>query len=105
MFRFACNGELDMKFAWGKVIERFSYDFDGTTMDVVKFHPWKTKGCQVLTGNHDETVIHYHCSELNESTFDLMGLLIYWIARKKLGTNQYALVDGVCRALGIHAER
>ena len=91
-----------MKFAWGKVIDRFEYDFDGVTMNVVKFHPWETNGCEVLTGIHDESAVYYHCAELSESTDDLMALLISWMARKNLGLNQYALVSGVCRALGIH---
>jgi hypothetical protein len=41
------------KFPWGKVMDKFEYDFDGRTMEVVKYHPWKTKGSAILTGEPD----------------------------------------------------
>ena len=90
------------KFPWGKVLDYFTYDFDGVSMEVVKFHPWKSEDCTVRVGdvNTDET--HYHCEELRASYDKLDALLICWIAQKRLGLNQHALVSGVCRALGVH---
>ena len=90
------------KFVWGKKIDCFSYNFDGRTMDVVKFHPWKMDGITVLSGQPDETEVRYHCEELHESAKTLHALVIAWIVRMRLGLNQHALVAGICRALGIH---
>lgn len=90
-----------MKFAWGKVIEKFSYDFDGEKMDVVKYHPWKSRNCTVLTGDADLDRTEYHCEEIHESSSSIHRLVIAWIANKKLGLNNGSLVAGVCRALEI----
>ena len=90
------------KFNWGKVIDRFTYDFDGDVMEVIKFHPWQTEGNQVLTGQPDLSEIHYHCVELRESSESLQYLLIAWIANKNLGRNQYSLVAGISKALSIN---
>ena len=90
------------KFSWGRVIAQFDYDFDGSTMKVVKFHPWKTEGCTVLTGNPDETLTYYHCEELHESSDSLQYMLLSWIAHKNLGLNQRALVHGVAKAMGVY---
>lgn len=89
------------KFPWGRVLTRFVYDFDGDVMEVVKFHPWKTDGCTVLTGNPDETLVRYHCEELHESSDSLQALLLSWMAHKNLGLNQGALVQGIAKALGL----
>lgn len=93
---------LRKRFPWGKVLDYFSYDFDGTVMEVVKFHPWKSDDCHVRTGDPDDTQVHYHCEELHASFDTLDALLICWIAQKRLGMNQHALVTGVCKALGVY---
>lgn len=91
------------RFPWGKVLDRFSYDFDGTAMEVTKFHPWKVSlAVTVRRNNPDTTRTHYHCEELRSSFDTLDGLLICWIAQKRLGLNQSALVTGVCKALNVH---
>jgi len=90
------------KFSWGRVLDKFDYDFDGDVMEVTKFHPWKSDGCTVLTGNHDEALICYHCEELSESADSLQYLLLSWISHKNLGLNQRALVCGVAKAMGIY---
>ncbi len=86
------------RFTWGKVIERFEYDFDGVKMEVTKYHPRKTVGIEI-TREIDESVISYHCEELRQSTDNLFALIVAFIAYKKLGLNQYALVAGISRAL------
>lgn len=90
------------KFPWGKVLDYFSYDFDGTVMEVTKFHPWKSSNCQMMTGDPDTAQTHYNCAELRASFDSLDALLICWIAHKRLGLNQHALVTGVCKALGVY---
>lgn len=76
------------KFAWGTVIDRFEYDFDGVKMEVTKYHP-----------RDDKNAILFHCEQLSEATETLFELVIAFIARKNLGLNQHALVSGICRAL------
>jgi hypothetical protein len=88
------------RFSWGKVIERFDYDFDGVNLNVVKYHPWQREGLNILSV-HDAEKILYHCEELHESHGSIDALLISWMVRKNLGINQYALMTGICRALNI----
>jgi hypothetical protein len=76
------------RFVWGQVIERFEYDFDGLTMNVTKYHP-RNEGDNIL----------YHCEELRQSTETIFELLISFIAYKRLGLNQHALVAGISKAL------
>ncbi|MEY2854607.1 MAG: hypothetical protein RL030_1739 [Pseudomonadota bacterium] len=92
------------KFPWGKVLDYFSYDFDGTVMEVTKYYPWKegSDGISVKTGDPDETQVEYHCEELHAAFDTLDALLICWITQKRLGLNQQALVTGVCKALGVY---
>lgn len=90
------------KFTWGIVLERYRYDFDGQIMEVIKFNPWKQDGVRILTGQPDEYSIRYHCDEINESSDSLQYLLLSWIAHKNLGQNQYPLVIGISKALGIY---
>lgn len=92
------------RFTWGKVIDRFEYDFDGVTMEVTKYHPRKSVGVTV-TQEIDESKVEYHCEELREAANSVFELLISFIARKKLGYNQHALVAGVCRALDLTGEK
>ena len=89
------------KFTWGKVIARFSYDFDGKEMELTKFHPWKVVDRRVMTGDPDPEVIEFHCEEMHESFHSVEAAVIAWIARQSLGTNQHMLVAGLCRALEI----
>lgn len=79
------------KFAWGKVIERFDYDFDGDKVEVVKYYP----------STRNDNVPHFHIEELHESSDSLQYMLIAYIARKNLGLNQHSLVSGICRALEV----
>jgi hypothetical protein len=85
------------KFPWGRVIERFDYDFDGEKVEVVKYFPKKANHLNM--GFEDAP--QYHIEDLHESSNSLQYILISWIARKNLGLNQHALVAGVCRALDV----
>lgn len=89
------------QFVWGKVIKQFEYDFDGSSMRVVKYHPWKRSGFNIFEGDVDETKIQYYCDELSEILDSLQGLLLSWIVFKNLGYNQSALVCGLAKAIGI----
>ena len=98
------NVPVDKRFSWGHVLDRFEYDFDGRTMEVIKYHSWKKDKGTLIVGDADESVIHYHCEELNESTESLEYLVILWIARQSLGQNQHALVRGIAKALDLYKE-
>jgi len=76
------------KFPWGHVIDILKYDFDGNTIDVTKYI------------DKDGNTL-YHVEELHESFFNMDAMLISWIAWRRLGLNQRALVGGICRALEI----
>ncbi len=89
-----------MYFPWGKVIERFHYDFDNDTLAVTKYHPWTRSGANVNVGTPSARIA-YHVEALSESFDNMDTLLIAWIVNKHLGHNQRALVEGICRALFI----
>jgi len=88
------------KFPWGRVLREFTIDFDGQLMSVTKFHPWVYRNCN-STGKPDPNTIHYHCEEIGRSDSSLQRLIIAWMATQNLGLNQYALVEGISRALDI----
>lgn len=91
------------RFPWGKVIDRFTFDFDGEVFDVTKYNPWISRGSSyVIRTPSDE--IEYHCEELHQSAGSLMALLIHWIAFKRMGSNNGSLAEGVCRALCVELE-
>jgi hypothetical protein len=87
------------KFAWGKQIDEFEYDFDGQKMVVIKYHPWKVKGSAILTGQVDYDSVLYHCAALHQSEESLFTLVLHFMARTTLGMNHGALVCGIARAL------
>ena len=87
------------RFPWGKVIKMFEYDFDGDTVEITKYHPWKREGC--FAKEPDESKVEFHCEELRQSSTSIQGIIISWIAKKNLGLNQASLVAGACRALGV----
>lgn len=90
------------KFNWGQVLQTFTYDFDGETLEVVKYHPWKTNGCQVLSGTPNFDEIQFHVDDWSESFMSMQTLLIAWVAYRNLGRgNQDALIQGIARALEV----
>lgn len=95
---------MTKSFTWGRVLDRFEYNFDGRTMEVIKYHPWKQDECTLLTGDPNESVINYHCAELHESAESLEYLVLLWIARQSIGPNQHALVRGIAKALDLYKE-
>lgn len=88
------------KFPWGKVVDRFDYDFDGEKLEVVKYLPRKAMH---LNGGYEERP-QYHVEELHSSYWNMQALLIDWIAYKNLGLNQHSLTAGLCKALEIKGE-
>ena len=83
------------KFVWGKVIDRYDYDFEnGYVFEVTKYNPYKPNSREI-----DYDLIQFHCEETHEYSDNLMHLLISWIVIKQLGYNQEALTAGICRAL------
>ncbi len=90
------------KFTWGRVMCHYEYDFDGQVMRVVKYHPWKCDGCNVLTGQPDLESVQFSCKELHQSCDSLQYLLISWMAYKNLGFgNNDGIVGGIARALKV----
>lgn len=90
---------LKKKFAWGKVIDKFEYNFDGMVMSVIKYHPWKTNGTVILSGEPDTDQVMYSCEEINESSENIIYLVIAWIVFKKIGRNNGSLASGIARAI------
>ena len=92
-------------FTWGKIITRFSYDFDLRTCEVIKFyaHKFDDNGHPVYDDSKRvfEEIPSFHSEELSETFHSIEALLIAWITRKTLGQNQHQLVSGICRALAI----
>lgn len=88
-------------FPWGKVIDRLTFDFDGETLEVTKYHPWKTRECEVRTGDPNLDEIAFHVQEIRQSFDNVYAAVIAWVAFKHLGHNQNALASGICRALAI----
>ena len=88
------------KFPWGKVIDTFTYDFDGIEVSIVKFHPWNHE-----YGSRKKTVdvnkIEYHCEEISQSSNSPIVLLLAWIVEHQLGMNQGALTQGIARMLNL----
>jgi hypothetical protein len=84
----------------GKVIEKFTYNFDGEVMEVTKFHPRISEGC-TITKKIDEDKIMYHCEELHEHCSSLQYMILSWITYKNLGHNNGALTSGISKALEI----
>lgn len=81
------------KFPWGKVIDRLFLDFDGDMLEIVKYHPSRLSA--------PEGTIEFHIEDLHSSFGSVQSAVIAYIAYKNLGLNQYALVEGICRALEI----
>jgi len=88
------------EFSWGKVIEKFDYDFDGVTLSVVKYHPTLYVDGFAKQGCYSDDV-SYHSEEMHRSCGSLFELLIYWLAHKQLGLNNGALAVGICKSLDI----
>ena len=88
------------KFVWGKVIDRFVYDFDGESVEVVKYYPDKFVNGSKVNGEYEDRPA-FHIGDLHTSAYTLDEMIITWIANKRLGLNQHTLVGGICRALCI----
>jgi len=90
--------EMDKKsFPWGKVIETFTYDMDGDTLRIVKFHPWDYYMPRVASLDK----VEYYCEDMSMTGPSLQYMVLAWIAWKNLGMNQEALVNGVAKALSV----
>ena len=88
-------------FPWGRVIDHLSFDFDGETLEVTKYHPWKVRECEVQTGDPNLEEISFHVQDVRQSFDNVYAAVVAWITFKHLGHNQTALASGVCRALTI----
>lgn len=87
------------RFAWGEVLKKFEYDFDGSICRVTKYHPWERTGIFIYPGMSNKETINFHCDDLSSSFESIEVLLIAWIAYKRNGIDQRDLVLGICRDL------
>jgi len=86
---------MSNKFVWGKVIERFDFDFDGVICEVVKYHPKTFTPVVYLPESF------YHCEEMSASFRSMFELLVHWLTYKQLGLNEGSLAQGLCRAINL----
>lgn len=89
------------KFAWGSIIDRLSYDFDGITLEIIKYNPWVKNGNRLLVGSIAHDCVSYHCEEMNQTFNTVFELIIHWIVFKRLGLNNSSLAEGVCKAVDL----
>jgi hypothetical protein len=87
-------------FPWGKVIERFVYDFEGDKVEIVKYHP-HLQDTQKRVREIDTNKVWYHLEDHHVSHSSIEACLLTWMAEKHLGLNHHTLVSGICRALNI----
>ena len=77
-------------FTWGEIIE-FYHIADYT---IASYHPWKTEGAWVLTGQPDKDVTSFHCwvngNDTCRSQKSLDSALAFCIAYKHEGANTRA---------------
>lgn len=89
-----------MRFPWGKVLDRFPLDFDGDTTEVIKYLPNKYEKHTVVKGEYEDEPC-YHIEAINASATSFDAIVVAWIAHRRLGLNQSALVMGLCKALDV----
>ncbi len=89
------------EFPWGKIIEKFDYNFEGKKVQIIKYYPWITNKHLVKKRSVDFEHVLYHCPLIHESFSSLYAALIGWIVYDNLGLNQYALTLGICKAMNI----
>lgn len=92
------------KFSWGVPIETFELDLDGSTVTIVKYHPWKSSNGTVHVGDANMDEVLFHNAEISWSHRSIQESLVYWLTYKSLGLNNHSLAAGICRALDISKE-
>ncbi len=88
------------RFPWGKVLDRFEFDFDGVKLEVTKYLPTKFVNGHAVKGEHEDEP-EYHIDEMSGSFGSMDAALIGWITHRRLGLNNNSLAYGICRALKI----
>lgn len=91
---------MSKPFPWGRVIDRFEYDFDGAKLSVTKYYPKKHNTS--LSSREYEDVPFYHVEEMRAAFPCMDSLLIGWLIHRNVGFgNQDPLLKGMCRALNV----
>jgi hypothetical protein len=93
------------KFVWGRVLNKFDYDFDGKEVQIIKYHPWAVDGCTIKRGVVDESITTFHCEEIHQSDINIFVLILAWLAYKQLGLNEGSLVCGIAKALDLYGDK
>jgi hypothetical protein len=90
------------KFPWGKVVDRFDYDFEGQSFEVIKYHP-RIYINGTGTDQVDTDSISYHCPQIRTCSYSLFELLVCWLATQSLSSTEALYVaPAVSRALGLN---
>ena len=90
------------KFPWGKVVDRFDYDFEGQPFEVIKYHP-RIYINGLGTDQVDTSSISYHCHQISTCSDSLFELLVYWLAAQSLSSTEALYVaPAVSRALRLN---
>ena len=90
------------KFPWGKVVDRFDYDFEGQPFEVIKYQP-RTYINSFGTDQVDTSSISYHCPQIGTSADSLFELLICWLAVQSLSSTEALYVaPAISRALKLN---
>ena len=90
------------KFPWGKVVDRFDYDFEGQPFEVIKYHP-RIYINGLGTDQVDTNSISYHCPQIGSSSGSLFELLICWLAVRSLSlTEALYVTPAISRALKLN---
>lgn len=90
------------KFPWGKVVDRFDYDFEGQPFEVIKYHP-RIYINGLGTDLVDTNSISYHCPQIRTCSDSLFELLICWLAAQSLSSTEALYVaPAVSRALRLN---
>ena len=90
------------KFPWGKVVDRFDYDFEGQPFEAIKYHP-RIYINGTGTDQVDSNSILYHCPQIGTSSGSLFELLICWLAVQSLSSTEALYVaPAISRALKLN---
>jgi hypothetical protein len=94
---------MTTKFPWGKVIDRFDYDFEGQAFEVVKYHP-RVYVDGRGTDQIDTESTMYHCDQISTCAGSLFELLVCWLASRSLGSTEALYVaPAISRALKLNS--
>lgn len=92
----------ESRFTWGDVIETFTYNFDGISTDIVKYHPYESaNGGASLGCKGNQNKVMFYNGFVRESNESLLYIILLFLTQHQLGQNHRSLAKGLCKALDI----